>query len=166
MTDSKLVHFLGETKASLECVRMRDCPGDEARISHLASNTGVKLVGRQQLGRQVADMLSAIQLQRNGPRQENGSTAASLHPVVKTQDAGGIASSASDRKLVIGKEHGMSRAIFPGSVTGGSVLPTGVHAMHVTGALQTNAYNSALGLPQEYQPLAGLQVSPRTQNGY
>ncbi|KAK9868387.1 hypothetical protein WJX84_004093 [Apatococcus fuscideae] len=117
-----------------EVLRMRDCPGDEARISHLASNTGVKLVGRQQLGRQVADMLSAIQLQRNGPQQENGSTAASLHPVVKTQDAGGIASSASDRKLVIGKEHGMSRAIFPGSVTGGSVLPTDTA---VVAALQT-----------------------------
>ncbi|KAK9844949.1 hypothetical protein WJX74_008996 [Apatococcus lobatus] len=64
-----------------EVLRLRDCPGDEARISHLATNTAVKLVGRTQTGRLVREMLQAILSYR-----ANAKLAAASHVPTKPED--------------------------------------------------------------------------------
>ena len=133
------------------CCRLRDCPGDEARISHLATNTGVKLVGRMQNGRQVRGMLQAILDHRHNAKR------ASAALPIKAED-----------RLPHPEMSHMSLSVASKPCPVSCSLPS-LKATSPFDAVQTplpdSSWKSA-GTSITSQVLNGFAAPARTQNGY
>lgn len=133
--------------------RLRDCPGDEARISHLATNTGVKLVGRMQNGRQVRGMLQAILDHRNNAKRASAALPIKAedmlpHPEISHLNLNSVAS----KPCPVSGSLPSLQATRP------------VHAMQTT--VPDSTWRSAVGTSFHSQVLNGFAAPARTQNGY
>ena len=149
---------------SLRC-RLRDCPGDEARISHLASNMTVKLVGRMQIGQQVCNMLHAILHHRGHIPAVNPPDSNHAHTSIKPEHAEGapvpaLHSTPSCKHLAL---HSNACPSPGGSDVHSRVnVATSDLGQYVVMPNQTlkPAFHNAAQLAN------GIHVSNRTQNGY
>lgn len=133
------------------CCRLRDCPGDEARISHLASNTGVKLVGRMQNGRQVRGMLQAILDHRNNAKPASAALPIKAEDMLPHPEMSDLSLSMASNPCPVSCSLPSLKATRP------------VDAMQTP--LPDSSWKSA-GTPINSQVLNGFAVPARTQNGY
>ena len=141
--------------------RLRDCPGDEARISHLASNMTVKLVGRAQVGQQVREMLLAILHHRDQPT----AAAVANHPVkIKAEPADSSVPAVATFKQSSQPNNGC----MPSSASHFHPCSSdGILGVDKSAVLPHNSCNnSAVSLHRGSQLPHALLPSNRTQNGY